>query len=111
MGQAVQKRLGQGGIAADFRPATEPQVRGDADALPFVPIREELEERCSAGTQSQVAQFVDDHQVVSVVASEGYDGPRKRDSFWGGRSSMTKGAGKSYSPEFKAQAMRNLYGQ
>ncbi len=70
MGQAVQERLGQGGVAEDFRPEAELQVRGDADALPFVPIREELEERCSAGTQSQVAQFVDDHQVVPVVAFE-----------------------------------------
>lgn len=67
---AVQEGLRQGGVPEDLGPTAELQVRGDADALSLVPLRKELEQGGSSGTQAQVAQFVHHHEVIPVVGFE-----------------------------------------
>jgi hypothetical protein len=43
VGQAIQQRRGEGGLAEDLGPVGKAQVGGDNDRPPFVPLRQDLE--------------------------------------------------------------------
>lgn len=63
MGEAIEQRSRQLGIAEDARPRAEAQVGGDDDAGALIELDEKMEQQRSArGAELQVSQPVEDHQ-------------------------------------------------
>ena len=69
MGEAVEKGCGHLGVAEDGGPFAEAQVGGDDDAGALVEFAQQMEEqRTARGTERQVAQFVQDHEIEARQA-------------------------------------------
>lgn len=64
MGQVVEQGRGHLGVAEDGGPFAEAEVGGDGDAGAFVELAQEVEQQSPArGTEWEVAQFIQDHEV------------------------------------------------
>jgi hypothetical protein len=64
MGEPVEQCGGHLGVAEDAGPFTEVQIGGDNHAGTLVELAQQVEQQCAAaGTEGQIAQFVEDHQI------------------------------------------------
>lgn len=64
MGKAVEQGCGHLGIAKDCGPFAEAEVGGDNDAGALVKLAHQVEQqRPAGGTERQVSQLVQDHEV------------------------------------------------
>src|SRR5690554_5355947 len=65
MGQPVEQGGGHLGIAEDRRPFAEAEIGSDDDACALVELAEQMEEqRAPRGTEWQVTQLIEDHEVL-----------------------------------------------
>jgi hypothetical protein len=64
MGQTIEERGGHLGVAEDRGPFAEAKIGGDGDAGALVEPAQKVEEQGPArGTERQVAEFVENHEV------------------------------------------------
>ena len=86
MGQPVEQRRGQLGIAEHVGPFREAQVGGDDQAGLLVELAEQVEQQRTAGlAERQIAEFIEDDEIgvgqavgeLALLAGESFPAPAR----------------------------------
>ena len=79
MGKAIEQGGGHLGIAEHGGPFAEAQVGGDDDTGALIELAQQVEQqRPATGTEGQIAQLVEDHEVeLGLTARVGSGHPKQ----------------------------------